>query len=640
VTSLAPRVVGTAGHIDHGKTALVEALTGVWTDRLPEEKERGISIDLGFAPLDLGPDTPPVSIVDVPGHEAFVKNMVAGATGIDAVLLVVAADEGMMPQTREHLLVLEALGVTRGIVAITKADLVEREWIDLVVETIREELSPTPLAGSRVVVVSSRTGEGMDQMRSALADLLAETPRRSSDLPFRLPVDRSFGLAGAGTVVTGTVWSGSMAEGETAVVFPAGERARVRSIQVHGRAVGQAEAGRRAAIALAGLEADRIGRGSTLVGEDPPWRAVARVDAQVWLARSASRRLLSGARVRVHHGTSEVMARLRPYDGRSIDPGGEALALLDLEGPIVPAVGDRIVLRAYSPVATVGGGEILALDPPRVRGALRAERGRSLAVLSAARGGARLQVALEAAGAEGIEERALPLAVGLGETALAEAMMESAGQIERHGSRWFARAARIELYDRLLEILSAHHATEPLKPGLPLEAARQRLGGRARGVVPDPALVEAVVAGRDGVGRVRREGTILALAEHRVELGVEDERLVERLRTAYAESGIEPPDTRELAARLDVEARRLRELQGYLEREGEIVKLASDWYADASALARAERSLVDRLAAAGSAETAAFKDLFGVSRKYLIPLLEYFDRRGITRREGNRRVLA
>jgi selenocysteine-specific elongation factor len=640
MTPPAPRVIGTAGHIDHGKTVLVEALTGVWTDRLPEENERGISIDLGFAPLDLGPGAPSASVVDVPGHEAFVKNMVAGATGIDVVLLVIAADEGMMPQTREHLLVLEALGVSRGVVAITKADLVEREWADLVVETVKEELAATPLAGSPVVVVSARTGEGVEELRGALAVILGGTAPRSSGLPFRLPVDRVFGLPGAGTIVTGTVWSGSLGEGETVLVLPAGERARVRSIEVHGRPVERAEAGRRAAMALAGVEGHRIGRGSMVVGESPPWRAVTRVDARVWLAPSAPRRLSSGSRIRVHHATSEIMARLRLYDARSLEPGGDALALLHLEGPIVPAVGDRIVLRAYSPVATVGGGEILALDPPRARARVRRHRAQRLATLAGARDGARLRVALEAAGVAGIEEHALPLEVGLGEADLEEAIVESADQIERHGPRWFARAARAELADRLIEILAAHQAAEPLQAGLSLEDARQRLRVGAQGGVPDPALVEATIADLDREGRVRRKGAILALVDHRVEIPAEDKRRIELLRTAYAESGIEPPDTRELATQLDIEPRRLRELQRYLEREGEIVKLASDWYADATAVAAAERSLVDRLSTAGSAETAAFKDLFGVSRKYLIPLLEYFDRRGITRREGNRRVLA
>jgi selenocysteine-specific elongation factor len=634
VNARAPHVVGTAGHIDHGKTALVEALTGIWTDRLPEEAERGISIDLGFAPLDLGAGSPPVSIVDVPGHEAFVKNMVAGATGIDVVLFVVAADEGMMPQSREHLLVLEALGVRRGVVAITKADLVEPDWAALVVETVTDELAGSPLAEAPVVLVSAKTGQGIDLLRAELGRALADAPARDGDFPFRLPVDRAFGVAGAGTVATGTVWSGSVGEGDAVVVLPARERTRVRSVQVHGRPVTRVEAGRRAAIALAGLGGQAIGRGSVVVEEGWPWRAVARVDARLWTAPSAPRALRSGARIRVHHGTSEVMARIRLYEASSIQPGGEALALLSLEAPLVPAVGDPIVLRAYSPVVTIGGGEILALNPRRGRGPGRRAHARRLAALSGR--GDRLVVALATAEGRGIDARSLALETGLGEAALARAIEAAGDQIERHGSRWYAVAARGALMERLLEVLGAHHAAEPLQPGLPLEAARQAL----RRAPSDAALVEAAIEALERGDRVVRTGTSLALAGHRVALGADDERLLARLRAAYTEGGIESPDTARLALDLGIDAKRLRKLQQYLDREGEIVKIASDWYADARALARAEQALVEQLAARGAAETGAFKELFGVSRKYLIPLLEYFDRRGVTRREGNRRVLA
>ena len=627
-------VIGTAGHIDHGKTALVEALTGVWTDRLPEERERGISIDLGFAPLHLGPDGPPASFVDVPGHEAFVKNMVAGATGIDAVLFVVAADEGMMPQSREHLVVLAALGVSRGVVAITKTDLVEPDWLALVTEAVREELAGGPLSDAPLVAVSARTGEGVERLREELARVVADAPARAADFPFRLPVDRAFGVAGAGTVVTGTVWSGSVGEGDSVVALPGESRARVRSIQVHGSATARAEAGRRAALAVPGITAHR---GATLVEAGSPWRAVSRLDALVRLAPAAPRPLRPGARVRLHHGTREVMARLRPYARRAIEPGDGVAAALVLEAPVVAAVGDRFVLRSYSPMAAIGGGEVLALDPPRVRGAEREGRRARLEALAAAPAAERLILAVEAAGTAGVDQAELPLATGLGAGALTSAAAGPAagpGPVERYGGRWFARGAREALTERLVEIVQAHHAAEPLQAGLALEAARQRLAPA------DPALVEAVIADAERTGRIARAGAELALAGRAVELGEKDARLAARLRTAYGEAGLAPPDTEALAAELREDARRVRALQQVLERRGEIVKLASDWYADAAALERAEAALVARLGSEGSAETGVFKDLFGVSRKYLIPLLEYFDRRGVTRREGNRRVLA
>ncbi|HUP00125.1 MAG TPA: selenocysteine-specific translation elongation factor [Gemmatimonadota bacterium] len=635
----AARIVGTAGHIDHGKTALVLALTGRSTDRLPEERARGISIDLGFAPLDLGPGGPPASIVDVPGHESFIRNMVAGASGMDAVLFTVAADEGLMPQSHEHLLVLQALGVDRGVVAVTKADLVEPAWAELVVETIRETLNVTPLAAAPVVVVSARSGVGIERLRAALASALGETAVRPTDFPFRLPVDRSFAIAGVGTVVTGTVWSGRVAEGETVLALPAAARgrtarpqtARVRSVEVHGERVAEAVAGHRAALALAGPAAAEVPRGTVLVAPGVPWRPVVRIDAACWLARSA-RPLKLRDRVRVHHGTSEVMARVHGY-GESLEPGGDGCAFLALEAPIVAAAGDRIVLRAYSPVTTIGGGTVLVRDARRHRSSSRDTRGKALSALAGAPPAERLRLALEIAGRTGIRSAALPLETGLGERTLEAARARAATAIEVHGDRWFARGAREGLAVRLVETLAAQHAREPLQSGLPLEAARRALRPAA------PELVEATIGALLDSGRIERRGPVLALSGTSVEPGPADRRLLASLRAAYGAAGLEPPETEILAAALEVEPARLRILQRHLESEGELVKLASDWYADAVALAAARAAIVEQLQRAGDADTGALKQLLGVSRKYLIPILEHFDRSGITRREGNRRVL-
>lgn len=629
-----PRVVGTAGHIDHGKTALVAALTGVDTDRLPEERRRGISIDLGFAPLDLGPGTPPASVVDVPGHEGFVRNMVAGASGIDAVLFVVAADEGMMPQSREHLLVLEALGIRRGVVAITKADLVDPEWAELVAETVREELAETPLADAPIVRVSSRTGVGVEALRAELARAVTSATGRQDDFPFRLPVDRAFAIAGVGTVVTGTVWSGELATGDTVVGLPSGERARVRSIEVHGATVAGAEAGCRAALGLAGA-GHAFGRGTTLVGPEVPWRPETRVEVRAWLSPSAPRAVRSRDRVRVHHGTTEAMARLRWHEGREVEPGGVGLALLELDEPIAAAVGDRFVLRAWSPVTTVGGGRILALGGRRLRGAARSERARSLAEFESAGKPERLELALELAGAAGIEEAALPIATGLGTRDLARAIRLASGRIEQRGGRWFAVSAREALMERIVAALAEFHAREPLRPGMSLEVAR-RAAGRA------PAtLVESAIDALVEAGQVERVGASLARAGHRIELGANDRDVVERALELYGRAGLEPPETPALAAELGVDPARLRSLLRHLEDRGRVIKIAGDWYADPAALAQAERMLIERLGGVEEgADTGAFKELFGVTRKYLIPILEYFDRSGLTRREGNRRVLA
>lgn len=627
-----PRIVGTAGHIDHGKTALVQALTGVWTDRLPEERRRGISIDLGFAPLDLGPGAPPASVVDVPGHEAFVRNMVAGATGIDAVLFTVAADEGFMPQSREHLLVLEALGVRSGVVAVTKADLVSAEWAALAVETVAEELAGSCLASAEIVVVSAVEGAGLDRLRRALAAVLAEAPSHPLDFPFRLPVDRSFQVPGVGTVITGTVWSGAVEPGVTLTVLPGGERVRVRSLEVHGHPVERAEAGARAALALTGPGAAALRRGVILVGGDRPWLATRRVDARLWLSEGAPRPLASGDRIRVLHGTTEVMARLRWYGGGPVSGGESGPALLLLERPLVPAVGDRLVIRAYSPVTTIGGGEVLARRPPRVRAAGRAERGRLLGELAAAGGPARLLAVLGAAGPRGVEERGLPLDTGLGTTALAGVALGE--DVESHGGRWFLRQARGDAMRRIAESVARHHETHPLETGEPLPAARRAAGDA------DPALVEAAIDALVESGSLERRGAGLAVTGREVDPGPEDTRLLERLEARYREAGLEAPDTDAVADDLAVDGSRLRNLLAYLEREGRLVKLASDWYADAGAVDRARDLLVARLARDGGADTGACKETLGLSRKYLIPVLEYFDRSGVTRREGNRRTLA
>lgn len=633
------RVIGTAGHIDHGKTALVAALTGVDTDRLPEERSRGISIDLGFAPIDLGPGSPPASVVDVPGHEAFVRNMVAGASGIDAVLFTVAADEGMMPQSYEHLLVLEALGIARGVVAVTKTDLVEPEWAELVVETVHEALSGTALEGAPIVTVSSKTGAGIEFLRAELSAILAHMPEAPEGAPFRMPVDRVFGVPGIGRVVTGTVWSGRIAGGDTLVIFShvrgASERSvgRVRSIEVHGAGVPGAGAGQRAAIALSST-AGALSRGSVLVDASRSWKAVTRVEVECWLAESAPRALRRRNRVRIHHGTSEVMARMDWYGAERIEPGGRGRAILTLEAPIVPVMGDRIVLRTYSPVTTIGGARILVREPLFVRGRARKERERQLEALSRAGPVERLRLVIEGAAGRGIEADALPLETGMGNCALEGARADLGGAIEQHGDRWFSRSAREQVMDRLLARLGAYHTEWPLQPGLPLEAARQAARPAAEELIE--AAVDALVEG----GRVVRRGASLALDGHAAVLGGDDLRLVGSLRAAYREAGLEAPATEELAAALQVVPARVREFQEYLEREGELVKLVSDWYADAGAVSDARAAVVAHIGRAGSADTGACKEILKVSRKYLIPILEYLDRSGITRREGNARVLA
>jgi selenocysteine-specific elongation factor len=538
-----------------------------------------------------------------------------------------------MPQSREHLLELEARGVEGGVVAVTKIDLVDAEWTALVVETMREELRGSALADAPVVPVSSRTGEGIEDLRVALAAAVGGAVNDAGDFPVRMPIDRVFAIPGAGTVVTGTVWSGSVAEGGSVLGLPEDERARVRSIEVHGEAARMALHGRRAALALTG-GGQGFARGTVLVAPDAGWSASARVEVAAWVAPGAPRPVRSRDRLRIHHATSEAMGRLRWLGDREVAPGGEGPALLELETPIVAAVGDRLVLRAYSPATTIGGARVLAMGGRRLRGAARAGRARLLSELDAAEGPGRLLGALALAGGEGLAEAALPLATGLGARALT-AVAETAGErVERRAGRWFSHEARENAMARVLAAVEEYHARERLKPGMPLEAARQA----ARAPAP---LAESAIEALERSGAVERRGAALAARGYSVELGERDRRLVERALARYGEAGLEPPETEALAAELDVDAGRLRRLLEHLEREGRIVKLAGDWFVDGAAMATAERRLVERLGGEQEgADTGAFKEMFGVTRKYLIPILEYFDRRGLTRREGNRRVLA
>ncbi len=628
-----PVIIGTAGHIDHGKTVLVEALTGIATDRLPEEKRRGISIDLGFAPLDLGADAPAASFVDVPGHEAFIKNMVAGATGIDIALLVVAADEGVMPQTREHVVVLEALGIERAVVAITKSDLVDADWSELVVETTAEMLAGTRLEGAETVVVSARTGDGVDRLREALARVAMEVSGARTDRPTRLPVDRSFPVVGVGTVATGTLWAGTIAQGDTLRSLPERGTVRVRSIEVHGSSVEQARSGQRTAVALTGSGAQSIRRGTTLVQPDVGWRSNRRADVRLWLVASAPRSVESGDRLRFHHGTTEVMGRVRWYSGRRVEPGGEGYGRVRFEQPLVIAAGDRLVVRAYSPVETIGGAEIVLRAPPRVRARERGEHATRLAEIVGASPSERVAHILEMAAGRGVVDSSLVLDSGLGANQLEAALAAIPERVARHGERWFARSAVDAAAQQLLDAVTAYHRRQPLQPGMGLEAARQA-------VAADPVLVEAVIGALVVDGQLDRQGAVVALAGHAVELEEEEERLVESIRAGYREAGLEAPDTVQFAKQLGVDEQRLRELQHYLERRNELAKLASDWYIDVSALETARVALVERLEADGAVDTGTCKAILGVSRKFLIPVLEYFDRSGVTRRDGNKRVLA
>jgi selenocysteine-specific elongation factor len=609
-------IIGTAGHIDHGKSALIAALTGSAMDRLADERRRGITIDLNFAPLAL-PGGATAGVVDVPGHEDFVRTMVAGASGIDLALLVVAADEGIMPQTREHLAILEHLGVGAGIPVVTKADLVEPDWLELVAEEVAEWLGRSPVAFEPPLAVSVRSGQGLDQLRERLARRAAALrPRAGADL-FRLPVDRAFSLAGVGTVITGTAWSGRVAVGDAVRFLPAGRQARVRSIESYGSTLAQSEPGARTAVGLAGVQRDDVRRGDWLVAADAPWMATLALDVQLSLEDTAPRPLLVRSRVRLHLGTAEVMARVSPR--APIEPGGHGLARLVLEAPVVARTGDRFVLRSYSPVTTIGGGRVLDPEPPRRRTAWPA----TLATSDPAE---RFRAMLERRPL-GISSAQLPVLLGLPPAdALAAARAEPAARLV--GELWVRDGVLAEIGSRALAAIKAWHRAHPADRGVPLETLRHGLRAPA-------ALVERALADLAEGGRVRLAAGVATLSGFvpRVEGGDAE---IDRVVRILEEAQLSPPSLAELerqTGRRDV---------------GAILRLAAEsgrveavererWYAR-PALDRFTAVLAE-LGRDSLIAPSAVRDRLGISRKFMIPLLEWADAKGITERVGDARRL-
>jgi selenocysteine-specific elongation factor len=609
-------IVGMAGHIDHGKSALVTALTGKPMDRLEEEQRRGITIDLNFAPLTLS-DGLEAGVVDVPGHEDFVRTMVAGASGTDLALLVIAADEGMMPQTLEHLAILEHLCVPAGIPVLTKADLVSPEELTLRVAEVATRLSRSPVDFAPPVAVSVRTGEGIETLRSMMDGIARKVPPRALDDLFRLPIDRAFSVAGVGTVVTGTAWSGAVSVGDAVTILPARIRGRVRSIEAHGHPLRRSEPGGRIAVGLAGIRREGISRGAVLVAEADPWPVTMAIDAEVSLDAGASRGLSSRTRVRVLIGTEEVMARAVPR-GR-IEPGGSGLARLALEHAVVARGGDLFVVRSYSPIATIGGGRVLDPDPPR--------RSSWPVGLASTHPEIRLQGLLERH-PRGIEARSLPVFLGMTPAEALVTARDSSGA-RQVGTRWLVGSVITAVATALLEVVTRHHGGHPESPGLPLETLRSSLRS------PD-FIVEAAIEDLIQASRLRVADGVASLPGFapRIEGGEDG---IERLVRLVDEAGLTPPTLAELTALTGhgdvLAAFRLAAARGLVQ------AVEPDRYYSRGALSRFTAQLVE-VGRAGLIQPAALRERIGVSRKYLIPLLEWADRQGITVRVPEGRRLA
>ena len=608
----------------------MRALTGTDPDRLKEEKERGITIDLGFAHVELGEGVV-ASFVDVPGHERFVRHMLAGAHGIDAVALVVAADESVMPQTREHFHICRLLGVPRGLVVLTKCDLADPEMQAAAELEVRELVAGSFLDGRPVVRVSTRTAEGLPALKEALLALARETPPRPADGVLRLPVDRVFSMKGFGTVVTGTLVAGDVAVGEEVESLPSGRRARVRGLQVHGEAVERASAGTRTAVNLSGLETEDVARGEVLT-RPGTLRATSMVDAELSLLAGA-RPLEDGARVRVHAASAEVRARVRLLGVERLEPGRDALAQLRLEGPVVVGRGDHLVLRSYSPADTIGGALVVDPLPPRRRAVDRpaVERLRDAADLPAA-----AEAMAAEAGAAGIESPLLAARLTVPLAALLAALPSHPAHLVlgQDPPVVFSRDALARLGEPALAALESFHRENPLRAGMP----REELRARAFGTAPAVAF-ERVLADLAAAGKVRLAPDTVSAARHEVRLSAGEEEARLLLVEAAQAAGLAGVEVAPLAAREGRDPKLLERVARVLVTEGTLARVGEDLRVHREHLEALKRRVRERWAPGSKVEVGAFKELTGLSRKYVIPLLEYLDREKVTRRAGNDRVV-
>ena len=635
-------IVGTAGHIDHGKTSLVKALTGMDADRLEEEKRRGITIDIGFANFDLPtPDgsTLRIGFVDVPGHERFVRNMLAGVGGIDLVLLVIAADEGIKPQTREHFDICRLLGIRRGITVLTKSDAVDAETLEVVQLEAEDFVRGSFLdaAQSPIVAVSSRTGAGLDALKSALVKVASEVASKNSAALARLPIDRVFTMKGFGTVVTGTLVAGTIRKEDELEVLPAAQRVRVRGMQVHGAAADLVVAGQRTALNVAGLSKEDLSRGMTLATAGT-FRVTNRIDALLSLLPSA-KALKNGARVHFHAYTGGAIAEVRLYIPKAaapkqLKPGGDAYAQLRFAEPMLLLPGDRFIIRQFSPVETIGGGIVLDAFPAVRKPAVRKRCPEdAIAFLKTMRDGSPEEVLaarVQRRGTFGLPLNDLPSEMNLRQEEATK--LADKARLFRCGSVLVAPASFAHASNDLLQVLKKFHDANPLVPGMSKEELRDRANMSAE--VFDGVLARLVdekkleVAGE--LIRLQGRGVIMKDEE------AESKKIIEQ---AFATAGLKVPSLKEVLAALKVDKVRAQKIVTLLMRDKILIKISEDLVFHQSALIDLRRKIVDLKSIAPKIDVARFKDMTGVSRKYAIPLLEYLDRERVTRRVGDERVI-
>ena len=624
-------ILGTAGHIDHGKTALVKALTGFDTDRLPQEKERGMTIDLGFAHL-----SEYATIIDVPGHEKFIKNMAAGVSTIDLLLFVVAADDGVMPQTREHLDICQLLQVQRGVVAITKIDLVEDDWLELVQEDIRQLLEGTFLEAAPFVPVSSVTGQGIRELLEVINKMIADLPARPDRGVFWLPVDRVFSMKGFGTVVTGSVLSGQVAVGDELEILPAGKRTRIRGLQRHSQTLHQVQIGDRAAINLQGISIDEITRGDVLTAPDY-FRATRRANCKLRLLKSAPAPLKSNTRVRVHLGTAEIMARVVPLESSEITPGSSGYAQLRFEKPVAARRLDALVIRRYSPARTIGGGVVLDAEAksrrrrdPALLARLRAlEKEDPLELLIA-------QFLTPKRYTVTIDQLATETGHTKEEVQKLLTTLRQENKVFTVGKRAFIHHQRLEsLWHRLEQLLMSHHRTHPMMLGLRKAELKSEIPELA-----DAGLLNLLVDKYKAGGKLKEVDAHLALIDHEIRLSQAQESLRRKISEALYADGFFPSSPAELAAKSGATENQVLEVLEAMTVLGEIIRLEEGIWLHQKRLTEARQRLMDYFKNHEGITVSEFKQLVdNTSRKFAMPLIQYFDAKGITERQGDVRVL-
>lgn len=630
-----PIIMGTAGHIDHGKTSLVKALTGIDCDRLQEEKKRGITIELGFAFLDL-PGGIRLGVVDVPGHERFVKNMVAGAAGIDFVLLVIAADEGVMPQTREHLEICSLLGIGRGLVALTKMDMVDEEWLELVREDVRAFLQPTFLGQAPLIPVSAHTGQGLPELKEHIAALAGEFTREPRSDVFRLPIDRVFTMRGHGTVATGTLISGALKVGDDLEIAPWGQKSKVRGLQVHGDSQEQAEIGQRTAVNLHGLEVEELERGMVLAHPGTLFPSTT-WDLELTCLSSTPKALKHRTQIHFHHGTKETLARIYFLDRDKLEPGDTAMTQVRFEEPMVGMYGDRCVLRSFSPLRTVAGGKLVnPLGRKVKRFSPTVER---LSRLSEAQGEERVLLQLELAGLSGLTFAQLRALTCL-EVKELEKMLQNLGG--RQEAFLFERDVRTYVHgglaqalcDKIAAFVAEFHRKDPMKQGV----SRGELAS-SWGKGLHPKLFHFILERTLKKGGLAVEGDLFRLPGHKVSLASDQAKLRETILLAYQQGGLTPPGVKEVLVPLGLDMKEAAPVFRLLQEQGELVKVKEDMFFTTRAMEQIKGMVRGFFREKEEMEPADFRDVTGLSRKYTIPLLEYLDKEKMTVRVGDKRRL-